>query len=308
MPEAALMGGLEALLTGIVDYAGLFPPAKLDMAPVVRNYAEYIESDRAWMLGRLIVPVARLEEFEHAAADALPTVDGAQPWMISALGGDDLDADLRAIDDFNRRHANAAEGLAIIDTLETRAETTSHVDQILRRLGDSLTAFVEIPIADDPRGLIASLAAEGVAAKVRTGGVTESAFPTVETLARFVLYCAAANVPFKATAGLHHPIRAPHRLTYEPDSESGVMHGFLNVFLCAAFARGAVLTDAEAREILNETDPHAFQFEESGVTWRDRRLTIDQITKTRQKFAASFGSCSFEEPADDLAALGLLPG
>ena len=84
---------------------------------------------------------------------------------------------------------------------------------------------------------LAVLSAAGARAKVRTGGVTEGAFPASHALARFIQSCADAGVPFKATAGLHHPLRGEYRLTYEPGSPHGMMFGFLNVFLAAAFAR-----------------------------------------------------------------------
>ena len=64
---------LRALLHHVVDYAGLFPPAKLDMQPTVDNYAAALAGADQWMLGRLIVPVKRLDEFEACAAAHLPT-------------------------------------------------------------------------------------------------------------------------------------------------------------------------------------------------------------------------------------------
>ena len=62
---------LAVLLDGLIDYAGLFPPAALSMPAAVAAYARYvIGTDRA-MLGRFVVPAARLADFT-AAVDALP--------------------------------------------------------------------------------------------------------------------------------------------------------------------------------------------------------------------------------------------
>jgi hypothetical protein len=58
-----------ALLRDLIDYAGLFPPASLDMAAAVANYDSYSRSEWNWILGRFIVPVARLGEFEEALPD-----------------------------------------------------------------------------------------------------------------------------------------------------------------------------------------------------------------------------------------------
>ena len=54
----------RALLSEIVDYAGLFPPAQLPLEKAVREYAAHLGEEKAWMLGRFIIPAQRLEELE----------------------------------------------------------------------------------------------------------------------------------------------------------------------------------------------------------------------------------------------------
>jgi hypothetical protein len=142
----------------------------------------------------------------------------------------------------------------------------------------------------------------GCFAKLRTGGVKPEAIPAVADVAAFIVACADRRLPFKATAGLHHPARAAHPLTYEPDSPRAVMHGFLNVFLAAAFAWHE---DRDIEPVLAETDPAAFRFDDR-ARWRDRSLDAEQVRDARRHFAHSFGSCSFDEPVRDLEALGLL--
>ena len=142
----------------------------------------------------------------------------------------------------------------------------------------------------------------GAFAKIRSGGVVPEAIPSMNQLADFILRCAELRLPFKATAGLHHPIRASHPLTYEADSPRAAMHGFINVFLAAAFA-WAGRTDLQP--LLSETDPGAFRFDEQ-AHWRDWSLTADQVREARCNFAHSFGSCSFTEPVESLQQLGWL--
>lgn len=142
-------------------------------------------------------------------------------------------------------------------------------------------------------------------AKVRTGGLTPDAIPSAADLADFIARAAALRRPFKATAGLHHPIRSDRALTYASDSPRGVMHGFVNVFVAAAFAwqgkdRRFIL------DVLDEMDPSAFDFAGDVLRWRDASLTAEQIAGARRDFAHSFGSCSFEEPLADLRHLGWL--
>ena len=129
------MHAIQALMNELVDYAGLFPPASLDMEATVRNYAGYRDSAAAPMLGRLIVPVSRFEEFDRRSEDLLPPVPDAEaadedpdPWVISALvsSAADIEAverDLEAIDAFNDRHASEGGGAAIVDTIELPAAT-----------------------------------------------------------------------------------------------------------------------------------------------------------------------------------------
>ena len=173
---AIAMQPIQTLLTEIVDYAGLFPPAKLDMGPTVENYASYIESEHNWMLGRLIVPVSRLDAFEEASATLLPKTDeDAMPWRISALvpPADQQDPweSFQRIDEFNERHSEPDNGLALVDTVEIKTDTPKQIDEVLELLPEEARAFFEIPIDDDPRGLIAAIAGTWSAAKVRTGNV-----------------------------------------------------------------------------------------------------------------------------------------
>ena len=144
--------------------------------------------------------------------------------------------------------------------------------------------------------------AAGAFAKIRTGGTQPQAIPSIDTLAAYITACAERRLPFKATAGLHHPIRSHHPLAYEADAPRATMHGFINVFLAAALAWHA---HPDIAPVLAETDPAAFWFDEH-AHWRDRSLSTREITEARAHFAHSFGSCSFEEPVADLEELGWL--
>lgn len=297
---------LELFLTSLIDYAGLFPPAELAMDVAVRNYRTYLRGENARALGRFIVPVARLDEFELAAEDLLPRGEDARSWRLSVLGGPQLSGDMAKVLDFNRRHAERlATESAVIDTVEVRAASVEEIYQAAEVIPAPFVAYFEVPIADDPKDLVAAVATAGARAKVRTGGVNQEAFPTTADLVRFIQTCAESDVPFKATAGLHHPLRSVHPFTYDGDSPSGVMHGFLNVFLAAAFIR-AGMDAAEAQLLLEERSHETFRFEPDRVVWRTHQLSNDELWQARQKFATSFGSCSFREPIDELKQVGLL--
>jgi hypothetical protein len=295
----------KALLGEAIDYAGLFPPAGLDMATSARNFAKYAAGPASWALGRFIVPVSRLEEFNFAVAD-LAVKDGAPPWRLGVLGGSDPSADLDRIKAFNRWHGERDARLkAMIDTVEIKAATPELLRQAARELDGSLRVFFEIPIERDPAELLAAIAETRGAAKVRTGGVTREAFPIASEIARFLDAALYAGVSFKATAGLHHPVRGSWPLTYERNAPRSMMHGFLNLFLCAAFVYDGMGRE-EAEALLADEDGAAFRFDESGVEWKGHRVATDGIAAARRRFAVSFGSCSFEEPLEDLHKLGLL--
>ena len=297
---------LRFLLENLIDYAGLFPPAELPMAEAVRNFAAYRQSEHSWMLGKFIVPASRLEEFEQAAVAFWPSDSEKGFWKLSTLGGTNLQDDLAQINRFSRRRTVGETAAAVmIDTIEFKASTAAEIQAAMQIMHPTLTCFIEIPINDDPTELIRTIGAEGAFAKVRTGGVTADAFPSSQNLARFIAACAEEDVAFKATAGLHHPLRSVNRLTYKPDSASAMMHGFLNVFLAAAFAQNGLGVE-QLTELLEETSPEAFRFEEGCVYWRDEMLVVGHIRNARNLFSISFGSCSFTEPIEDLQRLQLL--
>ncbi len=295
----------RVLLAELIDYAGLFPPAGLSMPAAVTQYAEHLRTESAWMLGRFIIPAARLQEMEGAASGLLPTDAAAPPWRLSLLSGGDAVEDAELVWSFNERHARGAAGRAVIDTLELKAADAGAAERAARATPAGVTAYVEIPIAEDPADLIGVLRGAGARAKIRTGGVTAEAFPAPAPVARFIRAAVDAAVPFKATAGLHHPLRGDYRLTYESGSAIGAMYGFLNIFLAAGFAaQGLALAELEA--VLTEGEPGAFRLDEAGASWRGRRLDLDDLRHLRARGATAFGSCSFSEPVDDLRALHIL--
>jgi hypothetical protein len=313
---------LRTLLSELVDYAGLFPPAKLGMDAAAEAYNRARMGEHEWMLGRFVCPAARLGELSKAAGPMMPgtlgtsgyrEMDGAgEPWRVSALiepdSAGNIEAGLDAIDAFNERHAGDAGGMAEVDMVEIRVGDATQIDVILDQMPEGLFPFLEFPITTDCRGVIAALSGSMCGAKIRTGGVVGNAFPTPAEVSAFLRACHQADVPFKATAGLHHPLRGSHRLTYEKDSASCVMHGFLNVFVAAALVRTHNVGDDVVQQILTESHPEAFKASEQVLGWKNHLCEVGALANVRERFAMSFGSCSFDEPVEDLAKLRWLRG
>jgi hypothetical protein len=287
---------VATLLEGLVDYAGLFPPAALEMEQAVARYARYRHAADHAMLGRFVLPAARLDAFV-AAVDGLrhraPTP--RDPWGCAVLASS---ADAPAITAVAARVG----GCLRLDVIEAKASDVSEIEAIAAAFGPTVTVYVEVSAATDPASLIAALARHGLRAKLRTGGVTADAFPTPAEVLRFLVACHASGVAFKATAGLHHPLRGEYPLTYAPESPRATMYGFLNVFLAAAFLRAGVGAEAVA-PLLEERDATAIRADADGITWRGWRLSLAALADVRRTGAASFGSCSFEEPSHEIAAL-----
>jgi hypothetical protein len=290
------MNIVQALMLHLIDYAGLFPPASLEMEAAVRNYQEYLAGPHSWMLGNFIVPATRLEEFGQVF-QAVCCGEHENPWTVSvACVGESLPVDLKAIQAF-------PQGPVFIAGLEFRAGTVRTTRTTLDALARGPARYVEIAPDRLPK-FLPLLAASGSRAKLRTGGIRADAIPEPLEVAHFLTACAHEHIPFKATAGLHHPIRSAHPLTYEMGSAIATMHGFLNVFLAATLAfHGS--TEKAVLDTLSEEDPEAFRLEEEDdvIAWHDHRVTSDQVERARRDFAISFGSCSFTEPVDDLKAM-----
>ncbi len=292
---------VRLLLSGVVDYAGLFPPSKLSMPEAVLNYAMYKNSNYNWMLGRFILPVGRLDEFLESAKDFFAR-DAKGAWRLSVIASDNIFETVRLVEDFN---ANNAPGV-ICDTLEIKVDSQEEIVTFTNAIPSNFTNYFELPIDDELPDLVATLALNGQRAKIRTGGITPDLFPKTSAIIRFIRACLAANVPFKATAGLHHPLRSFQPLTYEANAPKGTMHGFLNVFLTAGFAREGFKPEV-LEEVMEDEFAESFDFHEGGVSWhQDFMLTTPQLYQLRENGIISFGSCSFDEPIADLEKIGIL--
>jgi len=303
-PVRTPVAAAQVLLAGLIDYAGLFPPASLEMTPCVSKYAHYLGSPERWALGRFVLPVARLDEFLNAQENA-----ATDPWKLSGIVSANIIDDLAAVDEFNRKSPGA-----VIDTVELRVGDAEEIELAALHLPAGTTAFFEIAPEGAAELLTVVRRVKGYA-KLRTGGVVENAFPAIERIEEFLSACAQLDVAFKATAGLHHPLRCVRPLTYEVNAQEGMMHGFLNLFTAAAIVwesahaghtirRGAVATCLADEERTN------WHFDENGLTWtgddEPLRISIEGLRSMRSEFALSFGSCSFEEPLTELRELDLL--
>ena len=282
------MSAVETLLAGLFDYAGLYPPANVDMQTAVRNHLRYTESAHRGALGRFVVSADRIDEVRSAAGESFSEM------RLSLLVG--ADANLGSFSELLAEPGCVA--------LECKARQAADIEQICAQLPAHTECYFEIPMGVE-ENLLDAFKACGTRVKLRMGGVTAEAFPQAEAIVLMLHALAERHLAFKATAGLHHPVRSRHPFTYQADSAAGMMHGFLNLAFAATLLNlgGSA---GEALHILEEEDPQAWLVSADAIGCRGFRWDVDQLRAVRERFFISIGSCSFEEPIRDLESMGWL--
>jgi hypothetical protein len=312
----------KSLFDGIIDYAGLFPPAQLPMDEAFARFVEHRSSDDGWMLARFVCPAARLDELEPLIAGADPS---QLPIAVSVLGrgGETLENFLESVDEDEKRMAAFSADRAdraVVDAFEVRLPEAGGaavaVNQAWGRLtgngSRSLTPYFEVSLLGEwrPR-LPAAVAAvrdtdrkagedNRVGLKIRCGGLEAAAVPDVEAVAAAIATCRATDVPLKATQGLHHPFRH-----LDPELDTKV-HGFINLFAASVLTHVHDLPVKKLIEIIAELDPKAFTIGPDRLVWRHLEASAEDVAASRRSVLTSFGSCSFSEPRDDLRGLGIV--
>jgi hypothetical protein len=299
---------LQALLAKSVDYAGMFPPCSLALEPALRNQASYVRSSEAWMLNGFVLPVGQFD----STRQFLSEFDHLHPLRIAALGPKTTNAGI-----FLEELKNSATTIRSISKHDADLVSVSHLEMFLpddvdsaflrkaRAITGELPVFWEAP-PERAEQIIALLAGHNVDAdtaafgyKLRTGGVTADAFPSSRQIARALVAAATRRIPIKFTAGLHHPIRQFR------DEVKTKMHGFLNVLGAAVLSAEHQWDSDQAVVMLEDEDPRSFSFTDGFFAWRQWKIDLERL-QSRRKFVRSFGSCSFDEPRDDLRAIKLL--
>ena len=278
-------GSVDVLFRGIVDYAGMFPPARLNIAGAEAEYARYRAGQHDWLVGTFVVAADHLTQLDPATVPLSVVIGDTAPAALDRLWNGAAAAAIRAV--------------------EFMPAPPSLITELAAAVPKRIQAFFEVPAGDDMSRRLDAIAACGAAAKIRTGGLTPDAFPRAQAVDAFLRGCNDRGVAAKATAGLHHALAGDYPFTYEPQSASGAMFGFLNISAAAALVH-AGRPPNDVIEVLREPSADAFLFDEDGMEWRGDRITIKQLRTMRETLFRSFGSCSLREPVDDLKRMRLL--
>jgi len=300
---------LECFLEKLIDYAGLFPPAKLEIEPAINNYLEIIKSRDRWIISQFIIPISRLNEI---STDLMKNYSKEFPLTLSLISTD-LCNEIIIVNDFLNKYGSSSKFIgnesSILD-LSTFSQYLLNVHQICKKQNLHIVSFYEVGPSDnwieEMNEAVSKISrfnaeyGENIGFKLRCGGVEAHMFPPAEDIAYAILACIQAGISMKFTAGLHHPIR------HYNESVKTKMYGFFNIFIAGMIAHKFNVGIDILIHILLEEIPENFKFDENGLSWKDYSISNIEIQKYRRDFFISYGSCSFDEPLEDLQQLGLL--
>ena len=300
---------LYHFLDKLIDYAGLFPPSKLEIEPSLKNYAEYIESADKWIMSQFIIPVSRLNEIP---ADLMEKYSEDFPLNLSLISGD-ICKDIGTVNQFINMNNNSTIFTGYesrISNLATFSQNLLDVHELRQNQNLNFESFYEVSPNDNwmhqmnkAVSIISAFNAEyeaGVGFKLRCGGMEANMFPPAENIAQAILACRDESVSMKFTAGLHHPVR------HYSKSLKTKMYGFFNIFIGGMIAHKFNLETDALTTILMDENSENFTFDDNGLHWRTYSISSLEIQNYRQESFISYGSCSFNEPREDLQQLGLL--
>lgn len=330
----------RAFMNRIIDYAGLFPPAKLSMDDAIQNYLKYKNDSDEWMLSRFICPAIRLKELEKYQ-DKFRSFEKPLSFSFLGRGGKSINEfltglieDLNMVMEFRRYNADNIK----VDAYEVRLPgeiigkpDPESIANFLNRVAevvesgapDNLSPFYEGAFTGEWEDMISALISgisqhnqfvedKGFAKyktagyKLRCGGVEPSMYPAPEQIAHVILTCKRYRIPLKATAGLHHPLRGRRPIRHFNEAEQLKMYGFLNVFGAGILAQYHDMGVSEIKKTVEDENPDNFTFSDNEFKWCDISVNAKQIQQAREERIISFGSCSFDEPREDLQELGYL--
>jgi len=293
----------RAFLEKLIDDAGLFPPAQLSMADALAANARARTGPHAWMLGRFVVPASRLDELAEQRAGATDV------FPVSVI----LDGDRTASVAVVRQHMRSESQTFFVESLEVKLPpvATASAEERFRNLElfaattpHGVALYIELdlgPHAAFDADVAALTRANGMlCAKIRCGGPAAADVPSPALLAHVIKRLVDSGSRFKATAGLHHPLRGRK-------AEAGfAMHGFLNVIGAAVLANTRGLAEGALEEMIADESAENFRLDAEHFRWKGAVVDAREVAHARERTIRSYGSCSFDEPVDDLIALGIL--
>lgn len=320
------LNSINSFCFKFIDYAGLFPPANLDLNTSFDNYIKFKKSQYDFMLSGFICPIKLLPELQNLIESKYPEEKDIFVSVLADVFVTRNEFLEKIFDQFKiwSSFRNNFKDSVISDSIEIKIpeevifenkteDVADFIDVISEglknKVGNNIFLFIEGSMKDEWKKNIKTIV-EGIhlhnlnsndtGFKLRTGGVKAELFPTAEQIAFSIRECIDRNVKLKCTAGLHHPFR---HYDYELRT---FMHGFINVFFAGIIAFRHNLSIKGMHDILNDENGNNFIFSMNCISWKDWKICIEEIELARIELMISFGSCSFDDPVDDMKKLKLL--
>lgn len=313
------LGSLTTLMNKIVDYAGIFPPGNLPLKQAITNYRNYLEGNDVWMLRSFVLPIAKLSELEKYM-DLFSTDKKLKLSLVVSKSdsAEDFDGVCQVDTNKAKKFLDEYVDKVSVESLEIplpQVNITKNMIKNVSHLAERFNtqAFCEMskPLSDDwieqMKGAMERInefnrknPKSKIGYKLRTGGIKAHLFPSTEQVAYTLTESVERGIPIKFTAGLHHPVRMYR------DEVDTKMHGFLNVFMGYIFQASYKWNVEEVKEILKDEDERNFQFSNRELKWKNFNVSINEIKMIRTSLLNSFGSCSFDDPREDLRDLNMM--
>ncbi len=323
------MQSLNIFMQGLLDYAGLFPPATLSLQNSLKNFAEYYHHNQKEWLGKFILPINKinetisilnkqnifstlenkaqlsiilsncksLSEYKNCAQNDLISIKNLINQIGNTINICSFEI-LPPIDIFNSGNTDLLKNFLIYSS------------EVLFEFKDKTDFYCELPLSEKLNDYLTTIKIHNeninllkISVKLRTGGVTQQQIPSSKDIAEAIFLCAKHKIPLKATAGLHVPV--PN----ENLQVGAKLHGFLNIFSCMLLCYNQILIDKniinieEIKKIISSYSYKDFKFSETGLQIgenKDRFISNQSMTALRKNYIKSFGTCSFLEPIGHL--------
>lgn len=321
--RSAPVSSARIFFEGLLDYAGLFPPASLSVRDAIAHYVAYRAQPYGWLMSRFVLGSTHLSDIGEPSSHGFTR---EAPLKIALVSRDAM-ADIARVVASPLLRDGCGELSSVevtVDPQRSLRDQCREVQQLLAALqrllpiAEKTTLFFELPYGDgweasftELLGVLDALHDEGsseadgdlIGIKLRCGG---NVIPPPELLALALSRCGTRGVPVKFTAGLHHPFRYQ---VPAADGEAEVLaHGYCNVLFAAlvAYEFPQSVTTDELCALLSETRSQQPQFSEDGLEWQGHTLVTETIARLRATRVISFGTCSFVEPLEEAIKRGWL--
>ena len=254
------------------------------------------------MLGTFVIPASRLgelEPFRDLFTEQLPL-----RLSIILSKSDELRTDLDAIQLFSGTYQTAGmiEAIEVPPTFQINSRIFDKLDKLIsgyRIYCEIAGTNVQLQSSLNRIKMLNQDFSRPIGIKFRMGGITANLFPSAKKAAYVIHECKKLGLSLKFTAGLHHPIRQ-----YRKEVEN-FMHGFVNVFTASIMAYCLSISEETIEAILLDDNLDHFTFTTNELSWRNLAVSSKEINKARNVFSLSYGSCSFDEPREELGELAL---